>query len=142
MHDSSACIVRDGELLFAVAEERLSRAKHDARFPVLAIRACLDFARVTPDQVDEVCFGWQTPWPVYRQDLKCYAPRRMPITYLNLFNSTRQFLSMWHQGGGAKRYAHPFGATKARVGFVGHHLGPPIRADGYSGFCGAAVLGV
>jgi nucleoside-diphosphate-sugar epimerase len=33
MHDSSACIVRDGELLFAVAEERISRAKHDARFP-------------------------------------------------------------------------------------------------------------
>ena len=57
MHDSSACIVRDGELLFAVAEERLSRAKHDARFPHLSIRACLDFARVTPDQVNEVCFG-------------------------------------------------------------------------------------
>ena len=32
MHDSSACVVRDGELLFAVAEERLSRVKHDARF--------------------------------------------------------------------------------------------------------------
>jgi len=31
-HDSSACIVRDGELLFAVAEERISRLKHDARF--------------------------------------------------------------------------------------------------------------
>ena len=45
MHDSSACIVRDGEVLFAVAEERLSRVKHDARFPVMAIRACLDFTR-------------------------------------------------------------------------------------------------
>ena len=33
MHDSSACLVRDGELLFAVAEERISRVKHDARFP-------------------------------------------------------------------------------------------------------------
>ena len=41
MHDSSACIVKDGELLFAVAEERLSRVKHDARFPALAIGACL-----------------------------------------------------------------------------------------------------
>jgi len=38
MHDSSACIVRDGELLFAVAEERISRLKHDARFPQLAIK--------------------------------------------------------------------------------------------------------
>ncbi len=40
MHDSSACIVRDGELLFAVAEERISRLKHDAGFPKNAIRAC------------------------------------------------------------------------------------------------------
>ena len=39
MHDSSACIARDGELLFAVAEERISRVKHDAGFPRLAIRA-------------------------------------------------------------------------------------------------------
>ncbi len=45
MHDSSACLVRDGELLFAIAEERLSRLKHDAEFPKLAIQACLDFAR-------------------------------------------------------------------------------------------------
>jgi predicted NodU family carbamoyl transferase len=45
MHDSSACIVRDGEVLFAVAEERLSGVKHDAGFPALAIRACLEFVR-------------------------------------------------------------------------------------------------
>ena len=45
MHDSSACIARDGELLFAVAEERISRIKHDAGFPHHAIRACLDFAK-------------------------------------------------------------------------------------------------
>ena len=59
MHDSSACIVRDGELLFAVAEERISRAKHDARFPQFAIQACLDFAKVRPRVIDEVCLGWQ-----------------------------------------------------------------------------------
>jgi predicted NodU family carbamoyl transferase len=41
MHDSVACIARDGHILFAVAEERLSRLKHDARFPSLSIEACL-----------------------------------------------------------------------------------------------------
>jgi predicted NodU family carbamoyl transferase len=58
MHDSSACIARDGELLFAVAEERISRIKHDASFPRHAIRACLDFAKVRPDQHDFICRGW------------------------------------------------------------------------------------
>src|SRR5260370_27387798 len=75
MHDSAACIVRDGELLFAVAEERISRLKHDARFPHHAIRACLEFAQVRAEQLDEVCFGWQTAGPVFRHDLKCYATR-------------------------------------------------------------------
>jgi len=35
--DSSACIVKDGEILFAIEEERLRRIKHWTGFPVLSI---------------------------------------------------------------------------------------------------------
>lgn len=86
MHDSSACLVRYGELVFAVAEERISRAKHDARFPENAIRGCLDFARVKAEQVDEVCFGWQVAGAAFRHDLKCYVSGEMPATYANGLN--------------------------------------------------------
>jgi len=140
MHDSSACIVRDGELLFAVAEERISRLKHDAGFPRNAIRACLDFAKVRAEQIDEVCFGWQTPGPMYRHDLKCYATGKMPLTYLNGLNSTLHFLSMWHQESGAKKFAQQFGPTKARMRFVDHHLAHAISTYAYSGFDDAAVV--
>lgn len=140
MHDSSACIVRDGELLFAVAEERISRQKHDARFPQHAIRACLEFAQARPEQLDEVCFGWQTAWPVYRHDLKLYALRKWPMTYLGVLNSTRHFASMWHQNSGAKRFAQQFGQTKARMRFVDHHLAHAISAYAYSGFEDSAVV--
>jgi carbamoyltransferase len=140
MHDSSACIVRDGELLFAVAEERISRLKHDAGFPRNAIRACLDFANVRAEQLDEVCFGWQTAGPVFRHDLKCYATGKMPLTYLSGLNSTLHFLSMWHQESGAKKFAQQFGPTKARMRFVDHHLAHAISAYAYSGFDEAAVV--
>jgi carbamoyltransferase len=140
MHDSSACIVRDGVLLFAVAEERISRQKHDSRFPQLAIQACLEFARVRADQLDEVCFGWQTAGPVYRHDLKLYALGKWPITYLNVLNSTRHFASMWHQESGARRFAQHFGETKARMRFVDHHLAHAISAYAFSGFEDAAVV--
>jgi carbamoyltransferase len=140
MHDSAACLVRDGEVVFAVAEERISRAKHDARFPQNAIRACLDFARVKAEQLDEVCFGWQVPGAAFRHDLKCYASGKMPATYLNGLNSTLHFISMWHQGGGAKRFRQVFGATKARMRFVGHHLAHAISGYAYSGFEEAAVV--
>lgn len=140
MHDSAACLVRDGEVVFAVAEERISRAKHDARFPQNAIRACLDFARIKAEQLDEVCFGWQVPGAAFRHDLKCYASGKMPATYLNGLNSTLHFLSMWHQDGGAKRFTQVFGATKARMRFVGHHLAHAISGYAYSGFEEAAVI--
>ncbi len=139
MHDSAACMVRDGELLFAVAEERISRLKHDARFPHHAIRACLEFARVRAEQLDEVCFGWQTAGPGFRHDLKCYATGKVPVTYLNGLNSTLHFLSMWHQESGAKKFAQQFGPTRAKMRFVDHHLAHAISAYAYSGFSEAAV---
>jgi carbamoyltransferase len=140
MHDSSACIVRDGELLFAVAEERISRVKHDARFPHLAVEACLKFAGATAAEVDEVCFGWQRPGALFRHDLWCYATGRLPLTYLNVLNSTRYFLSMWHQESGAKVFARKFGPVKARMRFVDHHLAHAISAYGFSGFDDSAIV--
>ena len=140
MHDSSACIIRDGELLFAVAEERISRVKHDAGFPKLAIQVCLDFAKVPAAQIDEVCFGWQTAGPVYRHDLKLYVTGGWPLSYINFLNSSRHFLSMWHQESGAAPYRRIFGAGKAKFRFVDHHLAHAISAYAFSGFDDAAVV--
>jgi carbamoyltransferase len=140
MHDSSACIVRDGELLFAVAEERISRVKHDAAFPQHAIQACLDFARVGAGQIDEVCFGWPHPGAAYRHDLRCFAGGKLPLSYNSGLSATLHFLSMWHQGGGAKRFTQQFGAAKTRMRFVDHHLAHALSAYAYSGFDAAAVV--
>jgi carbamoyltransferase len=140
MHDSSACLVRDGELLFAVAEERISRIKHDAGFPRLAIQACLDFAKIGAGQVDEVCFGWQTPGASFRHDLKNFAGGRWPRSYVGARNSALHFLSMHHQGGGAKRFSQQFPGSKARFRFVDHHLAHALSAYSYSGFDDSAVV--
>jgi carbamoyltransferase len=39
--DSSACLVRDGEIIAAAEKERFRRIKHWAGFPSEAIRYCL-----------------------------------------------------------------------------------------------------
>ncbi len=140
MHDSSACIVRDGELLFAVAEERLSRVKHDAGFPHRAIRACLDFAGVRADQLDEICVGWPRPHSGFVSDLKCMAMGIHPITYVNLLTTTRVFASLAHQRGGFGRFTHHFGPTRARMRFVDHHHAHAISAYAFSGFKDAAIV--
>src|ERR1700689_889124 len=55
--DASAALVQDGEVVFAIAEERLNRIKHYAGFPSLAIKACLDFVGAKITDVDHVAIG-------------------------------------------------------------------------------------
>ena len=56
--DASACILRDGQLIAAVAEERLGqRFKHIAGFPAQAIRRVLQMAGATVKDLDHVAIG-------------------------------------------------------------------------------------
>ncbi|MFD9905130.1 carbamoyltransferase [Streptomyces sp. NPDC059063] len=58
-HDAAAALSIDGEVVAAVEEERLSRVKKTADFPVNAIDWCLDSAGVSLDQVDVFAFPWR-----------------------------------------------------------------------------------
>lgn len=58
--DASAAIVVDGEVKFAIAEERLNRHKHFGGFPSLAIKACLDAVGAKINDVKHVAIGQDT----------------------------------------------------------------------------------
>jgi carbamoyltransferase len=67
--DVSAVLLRDGELVAAVEEERFRRIKHYAGFPTDAILACLQMAGVSPREVDHVAVSrnprahlWRKAW--------------------------------------------------------------------------------
>jgi carbamoyltransferase len=139
MHDSAACIARDGHILFAVAEERLSRLKHDARFPSLSIEACLAAAGVRPDQLDFVCFGWPPAVEALKHDLKCMATGSVPLNYVDLVSTVRRNLNHTRKQNGKKQFLARF-PTKAQFRFVEHHLAHAISAYSFSGFDEAAVL--
>src|SRR6202451_2886142 len=55
--DASAAIVVDGEVVFAIAEERLNRRKHFGGFPALAVKACLDRVGAKISDIDHVAVG-------------------------------------------------------------------------------------
>ena len=55
-HDSAAAILKDGHVVAAVEEERLSRKKFDDGFPRMAIDWCLKEAEITPEQINSVAF--------------------------------------------------------------------------------------
>ena len=53
-HDSSACIIKDGNIIAAAQEERFSRIKHDSSYPHKAIEYCIQEAGNPP--VDKYVF--------------------------------------------------------------------------------------
>jgi predicted NodU family carbamoyl transferase len=55
-HDAAACLIRNGELIVAVEEERLNRVKKTTLFPVNAVRACIDIAGVSAAEIDAAGF--------------------------------------------------------------------------------------
>lgn len=55
-HDSAAALVVDGVIVSAAHEERFTRKKHDAAFPVEAIKYCLQEANLTHGDVTQVVF--------------------------------------------------------------------------------------
>src|SRR4051794_7384226 len=55
-HDSAAALLVDGIPVASVQEERLSRRKNDAGFPLNAIDWCLESAGLEPEELDAVVF--------------------------------------------------------------------------------------
>jgi carbamoyltransferase len=55
-HDSAASLIKDGEIICAVEEERFSRIKHDNNFPFKAVEFCLADAGITIGEVDYLSY--------------------------------------------------------------------------------------
>ncbi|MEJ2530087.1 MAG: carbamoyltransferase C-terminal domain-containing protein [Gammaproteobacteria bacterium] len=144
-HDPSAALFIDGELVAAAEEERFIRDKHaKGRFPYEATKFCLEFAGISPEDVDVVSFPYAeipltSPARWHYALRHWYSPDR---TLLGIFNGNRRFrrnmrnlnklISDLNIGGG-----------KARVIPVEHHLAHASSAYHMSGYDGkVAILGI
>jgi len=75
-HDSAACLVRDGEIIAAVQEERFTRKKHDFEFPVNSINWCLKEGNIAAGDLDFIVF-YDKPFIKFERILETfitYAP--------------------------------------------------------------------
>jgi carbamoyltransferase len=59
-HDAAAALVdaNSGEILYAIAEERLTNQKHTSRFPIASLRAAQEFARASNREIEAVAVSF------------------------------------------------------------------------------------
>src|SRR5690606_13228679 len=70
-HDSAACLLRDGEIVAAVSEDRFTRKKGDASFPSHAVEYCLGHAGIGISDVAQVGF-YDKPLLKFERILETY----------------------------------------------------------------------
>lgn len=135
-HDSSACLVIDGEVVAAAAEERFTRQKHDANFPTYAIAHCLAQGGVSTQQLDQVVFH-EDPHAKFSRVL-CAALAPFPRSRREFVNSTKAWLGrkLWSLGSLSARL--DVGADK--VSYLSHHFSHAVQAFLGSGHDEAAIL--
>jgi len=55
-HDAAAALIINGKVVSAAQEERFTRKKHDSCFPINAVKFCLDFGKLSADEIDYIIF--------------------------------------------------------------------------------------
>jgi len=116
-HDSAAALVVDGVPVCAVQEERLSRHKGDAAFPLMAIEACLQHAGIEPNELDAVVF-YERPMLKFDRILTC-ALRAFPHSWRAFPKAMKNSLGekIWMRG----IISSHLGVPGRKVFFTEHH---------------------
>jgi carbamoyltransferase len=135
-HDSAAALVEDGVPVCAVQEERLSRHKNDAAFPLAAIEWCLDRGGVQPEQLDAVVF-YEKPMLKFERILTM-ALRGFPRSWGGFARAMENALGgkLWVKG----TIVSDLGVRGDRVLFTEHHRAHAAAAFFASPTRRAAIL--
>jgi carbamoyltransferase len=135
-HDSAAALVADGVPVCAVQEERLSRRKHDAAFPVNAIEWCLDHAGIAPEALEAVVF-YERSMLKFERILTC-ALRAFPHSWRSFPGALKNSLGekAWVRG----IIASHLGVPRKKILFVDHHASHAAAAFFTSPTRRAAIL--
>jgi carbamoyltransferase len=136
-HDSAACLLKDGMIVFAAKEERFSRVKHDSRLPVNAVNACLEHASISMEEVSYISYYEK---PILKFD-------RILMNYFNVapkgFLSFRKAMNSWLKSKlwTASKIKKEL-KFKGELLFVKHHESHSASSVYTSGFSNAAFLSI
>lgn len=140
-HDSAAALVVDDKVLAACHEERFSRLKHDADFPVQSIQYCLQTANCELSELDAIVF-YDKPFLKFERIFDTYL-HEVPFGFSQFYRS----LPIWandklrtRQRLNNELKKMDVGFNPERLFFSEHHFSHAASAFFPSPFANAAVL--
>ena len=136
--DAAAAIVRDGDILSAVEEERFRRIKHWAGFPAEAIAWCLEDAGVGLGDLDHIAINALPSAHRWRKIGYTLAQHPDPRFLLQKWKNKRERSGLASQ----LQQAFPGQTCRAELHFVEHHRAHLASAFFASPFEQAAVVSV
>ena len=142
MGDAAAVLLRDGEIVAAVEEERFSRVRHHSGFPYAAIAHCLDEAGIRLAHVDHVSLYWK-PWVVGRKALQALrALAASPAMFRARVERGAEQVGGSYAGMATlpRTLRERFGGGEFRFHYLDHHMCHAASAFLVSPFESAAVL--
>lgn len=123
MHESAVCLVRDDEIVFGTAEERLSRVKHDSSFPTRAIRAALAAGGIEAAQLGAIGFSMPRPHVALLHDLANVARGEVARSKWRATGPLLSFVASTRHGGDRGLLADALGIPMDdKTHFFNHHL--------------------
>lgn len=137
-HDAAAALVQDGIVTAAAEEERFSRIKHDASFPIQAIEFCLRTAKLRAEDLDWVVF-YEKPFLKFDRILMSTL-QTFPRSFRVFRESMIKWIAekLWVKG----LIRNRVGIPPEKILFSGHHLSHAASAFYCSPYSEAAILTV
>lgn len=135
-HDAAAALIEDGKVIAAAAEERFSRKKHDAGFPIKAIDFCLKTGGIQTSDLNWVVF-YEKPFLKFERITLSFLATA-PKARESFVNAYKTWLKdkLWIKSTLAKELKLP----AKKILFAGHHLSHAASAYYPSPFKSAALL--
>jgi carbamoyltransferase len=134
-HDSSACLVHDGKVVAAAQEERFSRVKNTAEFPIESIRFCLQQAGISVEQIDHIAY-FEKPFLKFARVISDHL-LSWPFSWRTFYRSMPKWLT--------SRLALPITIEeelgyKGPISYLKHHLSHAASSFYPSPFDEAAII--
>ena len=70
-HDSAAVLLKDGEIIVAIQEERFTRKKYDSSFPINSIKYCLEYESINLKDIEAIVY-YEKPLLTFERLLETY----------------------------------------------------------------------